>query len=202
VYKNVFKGNLNKMNKDKIIVVKDFLSKEYQLHLQKLIETTELPLYFNFTTMQHPYVDTGYPTTNVIESPQFTHVFVRERKVSSDWWRKVEVIQSFLCEKDSGILPTQLERCKLNFNPNMANATPNQHYTIHTDKKNVEGITGIYYVNDSDGDTLFFNEAGTEVIKRLSPKQGTMVYFNNKIPHAGQPPKINNYRAVINFNWN
>jgi len=182
---------------DEITVIDDFVSKEYQMLLQHYIDNAELPLYYNFDTIGKEYLF-PYPTDNVIECPQFTHNFVRYKETKSNWWSVYEPLHFFFLAKTGAIKNQKLSNCKLNLN---YKTDTDKHYTIHTDMVNEPGITAIYYVNDSDGDTLFFNEAGTEVIKRISPKQGTMVYFDNKIPHAGQPPKTNNYRAVINFNW-
>ena len=161
------------MGENEIILIENFISKQYQQVLLSFIENGDLPLYYNSNTIG-PY-KLNYPEHNVIEYPQFTHAFVSNGNVASDFWVK--------------------------FEPIVFNFLAKEHFTIHTDSKDVEGFTAIYYINDSDGETLFFNKTGTEIIKKISPKQGSMVYFNNKIPHAGQPPKNNNYRSVINFNW-
>jgi hypothetical protein len=185
---------------DSIVVVEDFVSKEFQLQLQRYIENAELPLYYNFDTMGSDYV-AEYPKENEIEFLQFTHNFVRHNETKSNWWSAFEPICFFFNAKTGAISNQKLSNCKLNLNTKIEKCSADKHFTIHRDMGKPAGITAIYYVNDSDGDTLFFNETGTEVIKRVTPKQGTMVYFNNQIPHAGQPPVINNYRAVLNFNW-
>ena len=74
-----------------------------------------------------------------------------------------------------------------------------------------EWITGIYYVNDSDGDTLIFNEEEKDIdekgnnnltiLERISPKKGRLVLFNGKKIHAGAHPVKCNNRIVINFNY-
>jgi len=188
------------MNANEIVEIENFISKEYQMLLQHYIDNAELPLYYNFDTMGSNYV-AEYPKENQIEVSQFTHNFVRHNETKSNWWSAFEPISFFFNAKTGAINNQKLSNCKLNLNTKIENFDENKHYTIHKDMGNESGITAIYYVNDSDGDTLFFNETGTEIIKRVTPKQGTMVYFDNKIPHAGQPPVINNYRAVLNFNW-
>jgi len=186
------------MGENEIILIENFISKQYQQVLLSFIENGDLPLYYNSNTIG-PY-KLNYPEHNVIEYPQFTHAFVSNGNVASDFWVKFEpIVFNFLAKTEINF--GKLIRCKLNLNPKIEKATPREHFTIHTDSKDVEGFTAIYYINDSDGETLFFNKTGTEIIKKISPKQGSMVYFNNKIPHAGQPPKNNNYRSVINFNW-
>ena len=57
----------------------------------------------------------------------------------------------------------------------------------------------LYYVNDSEGDTVFYNDSGDE-IKRVSPKKGRVAFFNGEIYHSATKPKSQS-RAVININF-
>ena len=55
----------------------------------------------------------------------------------------------------------------------------------------------IYYVNDSDGDTVFFD--GDKIVESVTPKKGRCVIFDGLIPHgAGIPSK--GPRCIINYN--
>jgi len=79
--------------------------------------------------------------------------------------------------------------------------------------------TMLYYVNDTDGDTIFstihesevehienefekFNYVNkkTQIRERVSPKQGRCVLFDGLIYHASSTP-TKNERFVINFNF-
>jgi hypothetical protein len=69
----------------------------------------------------------------------------------------------------------------------------------------------LYYVNDSDGDTIIFNERSTttptsDVMNgnlterlRVNPKKGRMIIFDGDIYHCGSKPS-NDIRCVINYN--
>jgi hypothetical protein len=57
----------------------------------------------------------------------------------------------------------------------------------------------LYYVNDTDGDTVFFDNYLNE-IKRISPKKGRVVFFDGSIYHAASNPTINP-RFVLNYNF-
>jgi hypothetical protein len=91
---------------------------------------------------------------------------------------------------------------------------------VDTDKK---CYTLLYYVNDSDGDTLFFdkttkdysyseyntsrflpdwtemqNKIFTKIAFRKTPKKGTAVVFDGSIYHASSSPTMGR-RCIINF---
>ena len=73
-----------------------------------------------------------------------------------------------------------------------------QKSAIHTDLIDFPHWVCLYYVNDSDGDTVFYNDNLKE-IKRVSPKKGRIVFFDGSIKHTGSTPKT--LRANINFNF-
>ena len=61
----------------------------------------------------------------------------------------------------------------------------------------------LYYVCDSDGDTLIYNERlksdSYTLQKRVTPKQGRVVLFDGSYYHTGEQP-LNNIRCVVNCN--
>ena len=57
----------------------------------------------------------------------------------------------------------------------------------------------LYYVNDSDGDTIFFSGEHKE-IKRVTPKKGRIAFFDGSILHCPTPSETKS-RAVVNFNF-
>ena len=60
----------------------------------------------------------------------------------------------------------------------------------------------LYYVCDSDGDTIIYNEQEKSdsytVQKRITPKQGRVVLFDGSYYHTAEQP-INNIRCVVNY---
>ena len=74
-----------------------------------------------------------------------------------------------------------------------------QSNQIHTDLKFPHWVC-LYYVNDSDGDTIFYKNDRKTEIKRVSPKKGRIVFFNGDIPHDGGVPSFS-IRTVINISF-
>ena len=69
----------------------------------------------------------------------------------------------------------------------------------------------VYYVNDSDGDTIVYEqtryntECGSQNVpltehKRVTPKKGRLVIFDGARFHCSSQPK-NAYRCIINFDF-
>jgi len=60
----------------------------------------------------------------------------------------------------------------------------------------------LYYVCDSDGDTIIYNEQEKSdsytVQKRITPKQGRVVLFDGSYYHTAEQP-LNSTRCVVNY---
>ena len=61
----------------------------------------------------------------------------------------------------------------------------------------------LYYVCDSDGDTIIYNETKVSdqytIKQRVTPKQGRVVIFDGSLYHTAEQP-LNNTRCIVNYN--
>ena len=75
--------------------------------------------------------------------------------------------------------------------------------TPHIDIHDRKHIVALYYVCDSDGDTIIYNERKESesytIKQRVTPKQGRMVIFDGWLMHTAEQP-LNNTRCVVNYN--
>ena len=72
----------------------------------------------------------------------------------------------------------------------------NPHVDSHDDH-----LVALYYVNDTDGDTFFFDER-KQVYHQETPERGKMVVFEGAIWHSSSSPSKNErYTLNINYNW-
>lgn len=84
------------------------------------------------------------------------------------------------------------------------------YHPPHVDSAASNSISMIYYVNDSDGDTIMFDQTvdasiqdtnqhiGLTELGRISPKKGRAVIFNSNRFHSSSNPIVNNRRVIIN----
>lgn len=98
----------------------------------------------------------------------------------------------------------QILKCKTNFIFREYPATSTSIFPIHTDLnlKTPSDVfwTAIYYVNDSDGNTIIFDE-DLKIRKTITPRKGRLLLFHGHSLHAGQPPINSGKRVVINYNF-
>lgn len=183
------------MTKPKIHVIENVVSSAYADAIEGLFLGADFPWYLNTNTV-------GYwleGDKNGVDSPQFTHTFVRDGARSSGAWSPETLVYAF--EQKAGLGVGNPFRVKANMNTQDL-AVDGKHYPVHFDSDQpTPFLTCVYYVNDCDGDTLFFDDE-FNVFERLTPKKGTLVYFDGNVRHAGCAPKIATNRCVININFN
>lgn len=128
----------------------------------------------------------------------FVHNFFDNNTVYSDHIKLLEPLFEKISVHFS--CPITLVRIKMNMTLNVGKQV---RLYPHIDRPEAVGNpnfkTAIYYVNDSDGDTLFFDETNV-VIHRQTPKRNTLVVFDGSTAHAPQLPLIKPNRIVININ--
>lgn len=99
---------------------------------------------------------------------------------------------------------------KMNIRLTTPDVSLKEYYGIpHVDfTEHPQGKTIIYYINDSDGDTILFNEMYKDkfdfskktVSQRVSPKRGRAVMFDMNRYHAATRSTVGP-RAIININF-
>ena len=67
----------------------------------------------------------------------------------------------------------------------------------------------LYYVNNSDGDTIIYNQhysgkvydqSELSIFKTITPKAGSIIIFDGSLFHTNYSPEKNDFRCVINMN--
>ena len=73
-------------------------------------------------------------------------------------------------------------------------------HDFHTDAKEPHTVC-IYYVNESDGDTVILGDPDNGQVKRVQPKANRMLTFNGRHLHTGHSPQQHKCRILINANF-
>lgn len=193
-----------------MIVYDDLLSPEVADSIEQSL--LQLPWYFQSVTSDLTGLGNAYQRSdpNIIESPYLVNLLG-----CHDHGTSANDIKPFICiikelEERTGrsFLP-RVQRIKANLYLKRIDY-PNDCYQLpHVDMWDASkrcadpGEIFLYYADDSDGDTFFFNEEfGSKeytVSSRSAPRKGKGVLFDNTQVHASSPPRMFEKRITLNF---
>jgi len=160
-------------------IYKNFLDpKEFQTIENVLFG--EFPWFYRDKLIDEPHDKEGW---------YFTHSFVKNNKINSDYYPIVKPIIEKL--KISNILEIRA---------NQYIKRPTKYFSgFHIDNSdNVN--TGILYMNKSNGSTVFRNKKN-KVYKEVFPERNKLITFNSGIFHAVYNQTDVKRRIVINLNY-
>ena len=192
-----------------IKVIDNYLPKEYVDDIEKLFlkpeehSSSEINWYYNDYTASKDadYLKRIKDNKHFFDSYQFTHIFYNMGEKNSSYFDKIIKIL-----EDTKINWKSIERIKANFTTNLTNRKPGDIVVPHQDikpnsdyYKNKKAISVIYYVHDTDGDTVFYDKECKKIIKKITPKKGRAVIFDSLIFHSFMRPIKSEKRVVINF---
>lgn len=152
-------------------------------------EIEQVLLGWNFPWFHYANTNYAEHATRTDDVPQFTHGFIRSDAANSAF---AHIPQTMLT--NMGIPATSILRAKANL---LSRELEPRTHPPHIDDKRPH-VAMIYYVNDSDGDTHFYEKG--KLAKTVSPKKGSAVLFKGHIYHASASPVQNRFRLVINYN--
>ena len=133
---------------------------------------------------------------NAAETFQFVHPIMDNGRHDSPYTSLVlELGNKIFFDLNISIL--NYRRIKVN---QLLKSTENieNYHPPHVDDLAENMLSLIYYINDSDGPTYFFNSQGT-CIDKVYPKKNRCVIFPSNMFHASSSPTLFDRRLVINF---
>jgi len=168
-------------------VFENFLNDNEKIQIENGMLAHDFPWFFSPITG-------GVITKNVKESSQLVHLFYDiNYNIISNAFENVKNIFN-----KTKINYKKFIRIKANMTSNITNLKKEEHGPLHQDVPKDNYKSFIYYVNDSDGDTIFFDN-DYNIINRFTPKRGTGILFNSNLFHCSSNPIINEKRIVINY---
>ena len=181
-----------------IKVLDNFIPTNRQNDLEQFIMSEFFRWYWNKTTIYNENKRKKWKTKNTIDTGQFVSdiLGVRTDKQITDYAKELYKGMKTIFKN---INFDDTIRVKSNLNTNKTGYKKTSHQPIHNDIDNKSKKKSIiYYVNDSDGDTIFFDDKLKET-KRVKPKKGRAIIFDSHILHCGCNPIKNDKRIVISF---
>ena len=185
---------------DRIFVFDDIIDKEYQNKIKDLLFSNKFPWFF--------CNDVSINNNNIQQRPGFQHYYLTDKEVNSKFHNDIVPIIVKSLEKASIKHNDMLQgrsffQLPLNISDRHIVDTP------HVDA-DVPHLAVLYYVNDSDGDTIIYENEfkgydniphndDLKIKQKITPKMGRVVVFNGKYWHTAEQPEHNN-RCIINYN--
>lgn len=193
-----------------IKIINNIISKKEQEDLNNVINSNEFPWYFYDNIIEGR--DKNFKKfNNITETYALVHtLFALPKGINSDFFSYFKIILDSLENKES-IKIKELLRIRIRRTFFIKGHNKKKYNHPHVDlpeMKNYKSL--VYYFENSDGDTIFFNERSNDnvgdatnlTIKfKNTPKQGSAVYFDGDIYHSGNSPVDSVYRTVLNFDF-
>jgi hypothetical protein len=126
---------------------------------------------------------------------QFNHIFYGENQIQSEYYQFIEPALACI-EKEINIKIKSILRIKTNLTTRWQLTEDEIKTLFHKDQEEDRYLSLIYYVNDSDGDTIIRTKDDDV---KVTPKSNKACYFKSNTLHAGMFPQISKKRIVINF---
>jgi hypothetical protein len=194
---------------NKYLIIENLLNEQESNDIEKKMYDSFFPWYLtvekdekgNMYTVSPEIAKQYKDDKNVIDQGQFVHsfIYVKNNKLIENSIHKdiaLNILQKF-CIK-TNLKNVFLLRSKANLITESKKYTKNSYGIPHIDF-DINHYVLIYYVNDSDGDTVLFDE-NKKIYKKISPKKNSVLLFRGNILHAGGHPVESSTRCVINFN--
>ena len=200
-----------------ILVIDDFIDKDYQEKIKKIL-LGEIPFKFKIENedieLDFPWYFIEDVTAAGDDDSQhrcaLSHQYVSFEgsspgEVDTDFHELfIPLLQRAAMKIGIGEISVLQGRSFLQFPLNLKEHTVD---TPHIDLENWRHFVVLYYVCDSDGDTIIYNEKQYGLEKytekhRVSPKQGRCVIFDGTQMHTAEQPINSNIRCVVNYNLN
>jgi hypothetical protein len=196
-------------------VIESFLPKSYQNEIEQLIND---PSAFQWSFYDKIAIEYGEPVSfknpKIINPIGLSHTFIESGRVVSNHWERIRPILLFL-EYHQGIEIQRMLRVRARRTLRDPSIDSSMFNPPHIDLPNAEPYkTLIYYVSDSDGDSIFFNEQydpnqGQPTLRdddvtecfRYTPVKGNGILFDGHRYHSGNSPVEYLHRTIINFDF-
>lgn len=182
---------------NEIIVIDDVISKTYQDAIEHTMFKGNFPFWYQFDS------SFGLAESNF---PSFNHAIVQQEKVYNNQFFMLLPLIYYACEK-TNLKFSKVLSAKACIQEQLIMQKEDRINTPHVDLERLHTVV-LYYVNDSDGETVIYNQQSLDnkninidkltVARKVIPKKGRVVIFNGNTIHASSTP-TKGPRGIVNF---
>ena len=176
-------------------IIDNYLTKSYHQEIQELLTGSDFP-WFYIQNLSYP----GATGTTHFNEYGFNHHFHTYAEDGSGGQRDTSVatlIRPFLLMLKDTVGCNTILRCRAD----MVTWSPEEFiHPAHIDFP-FPNVATVYYVNDTDGDTIIYGQDRLEIKERVSPKANRLVIFDGDILHTGSSPTKHKTRILLNSNF-
>jgi hypothetical protein len=134
-----------------------------------------------------------YKNIEFHETFQFVHPIIDNGRADSPYTSTVMIlIDKIFLEQDIDII--NYRRIKVN---QLLRSQNELSHPPHIDDTAENMISAVYYINNSDGPTYFYDN-NNRCVDKVQPKKNRCVLFPSNYLHASSSPILNDRRLVIN----
>jgi len=177
------------VDKSQIIIMDDVFPKWFQDHLEKLCKE-----------MEWTYVDILGMNDSGPENYLSRLTIDLNYNIFNDYKNITEIVNDALTiDVIPKMVPTCQIKClvRMRFNGILQGFDLNPH--IDNDNSNIWVF--VYYINESDGDTIFYDHDHSTEIARCEFKKGRAVIFPADIYHKAEAPKNSKLRLTLGVTY-
>ena len=206
--------------KGQIIVFDDFIETDYQEKIKRELLGAEdhlgqqFPWYYlddvtasgdsdsqHRPGLSHVYVDLPYEDERDLKTGTINSNVLGGHIISEYHELFVPLLETVVRKLGLNQATVLQGRSFLQFPINTDGTIDKPHIDIHGNNK---FVVALYYVCDSDGDTVIYNEQIKSekytINQRVTPKQGRIVIFDGHLYHTAEQPTKSNTRCIVNYN--
>lgn len=180
--------------------IKNVIDVDYQNQLYQALTDVNFNWHF-LEDATHEFANDSLTST-----PSFVNLIFHPSNKDNPYLPLFQPLLEAILEKSQLTLDTLL-RIRVGFLLNTKYVLPSMPYKYNTPHRDYdqEHYTAVYYVNDSDGDTVVFHEIEKSekyrVMLKSQPDKGKALVFNGWHYHASSCPKICTKRIAITLNF-
>jgi hypothetical protein len=128
----------------------------------------------------------------------FTHTAIRNYEINSGTIELIKYLADEIVKKEN-IKYKAIFRANFNLLTNINITDEQLKNSIHQDTEKSNFFSILYYVINSDGNTILYNDDKETIISEHSPIEGEYIIFKSNTWHRASLPKINSRRLAINI---